>query len=238
MKFQFMLIKTKIYEDNLNLIVVLLCAITSFCLVIGGYKLFCFIETLTYPSINDNVSIGKCGIHESYCIEKTNKSFSYSLGKSTVGCYCCFYWNCKTIFENDAEYELAKQKFALLEKEKEITEYEWKIFKNWIKEILSTKSLSVGEINVVFCSDDYLLNINRQFLGHDYYTDIITFDTSEYNPVESNKRGRISADIFISLDTVLANADTYDTTFNRELYRVIIHGILHMVFIIYLIFFN
>ncbi|MBR2947723.1 MAG: rRNA maturation RNase YbeY [Bacteroidales bacterium] len=99
--------------------------------------------------------------------------------------------------------------------------------KNWIKEILSTKSLSVGEINVVFCSDDYLLNINRQFLGHDYYTDIITFDTSEYNPVESNKRGRISADIFISLDTVLANADTYDTTFNRELYRVIIHGILH-----------
>ena len=127
-------IKIKIDEDALNLIGLLLATIISFCLVIGGYKLFCFIETLTYPSINDNVSIGKCGIHNSYCIEKTNKSFSYSLGKSGAGCYCLFYWKCKTIFENDAEYELTKQKFELLEKEKEITEYEWKIFKNWIKE--------------------------------------------------------------------------------------------------------
>ena len=127
-------IKTKIDEDALTLIGLLLVTITSFCLVIGGYKLFCFIETLTYPSINDNVSIGKCNIHNSYCIEKTNKPFSYSLGKTYGMCYCCFYWNCKTIFENDAEYELAKQKFELLEKEKEITEYEWKIFKNWIKE--------------------------------------------------------------------------------------------------------
>lgn len=121
-------------EDILNLMGLLLATITSFCLVIGGYKLFCFIETLSYPSINDNVSIGKCGIHGSYCIVKTDKPFSYSLGKSKASCYCCFFWNCKTIFENDAEYELAKQKFELLEKEKEITEHEWKIFKNWIKE--------------------------------------------------------------------------------------------------------
>lgn len=127
-------ILSKIDEDILNLIGLLLVTIISFCLVIGGYKLFCFIVTLTYPSINDNVSIGKCNIHDSYCIEKTNKPFSYSLGKSSVSCYCLFYWNCKTIFENDAEYELAKQKFELLEKEKEITEYEWKIFKKWIKE--------------------------------------------------------------------------------------------------------
>lgn len=91
-------IKTGIDEDTLELIVLIIVIITSFCLVIGGYKLFCFIETLTYPSINDNVSIGKCGIHESYCIEKTNKSFSYSSGKSTVGCYCYFYWNLKEEF--------------------------------------------------------------------------------------------------------------------------------------------
>ena len=98
--------------------------------------------------------------------------------------------------------------------------------KNWIKEILSTKSRRVGEINFVFCSDDYLLNVNREFLGHDYYTDIITFDTSDYDS-ESSSRGVLSADIMISLDTVLANSETYHTTFNRELYRVMIHGILH-----------
>lgn len=100
--------------------------------------------------------------------------------------------------------------------------------KNWIKEILSSKTLTPGEINFIFCSDDYLLDINKQFLQHDYYTDIITFDTSEYDPYNSRK-GRVSADIFISLDTVLANASTYATTFNRELYRVIIHGILHCI---------
>ena len=100
--------------------------------------------------------------------------------------------------------------------------------KNWIKEILSSKTIAPGEINFIFCSDEYLLNINKQFLQHDYYTDIITFDTSEYDPYSSAK-GRVSADIFISLDTVLANASTYETTFNRELYRVIIHGILHCI---------
>ena len=85
----------RIDEDTLLSAIVSLVAITSFCLVIGGYKLFCFVETLTYPSINENVSIGKCNIHNSYCIEKTNKPFSYSLGKSGAGCYCLFYWKCK-----------------------------------------------------------------------------------------------------------------------------------------------
>ena len=67
----------RIDEETLNLIILIIAIIASFCLVIGGYKLFCFIETLTYPSINENVSIGKCNIHKSYCIVKTNKPFSY-----------------------------------------------------------------------------------------------------------------------------------------------------------------
>lgn len=162
-------IKTEIDEDTLNVIVVILVTITSFCLVIGGYKLFCFIETLTYPSINDNVSIGKCNIHKSYCIVKTNKPFSYSLGKSKASCYCLFYWNCKTIFENDAEYELAKQKFELLEKEKEITEYEWKIFKNWIKENKDKKfyamykaySYQSSKLIVDYETNEYPVNVGR-----------------------------------------------------------------------------
>ena len=98
----------------------------------------------------------------------------------------------------------------------------------WVKQVAASYGKKVGEIAYIFCSDEKILEVNRQYLEHDYYTDIITFDTSEYDPYNSRK-GRVSADIFISLDTVLANASTYETTFNRELYRVIIHGILHCI---------
>lgn len=104
--------------------------------------------------------------------------------------------------------------------------------KNWIKEIISRKNLRVGDINYIFSNDDYILNVNRTYLSHDYYTDIITFDTSEYDEgtaVHSSRSKRISADIFISLDTVLANSQEYGVTFSCELYRVIIHGILHLI---------
>ena len=102
--------------------------------------------------------------------------------------------------------------------------------KNWIKEIILSKNRRVGDINYIFSNDEYVLEVNRKYLGHDYYTDIITFDTSEYDEqIADNKVDRISADIIISLDTVAANAVTYGADFPQELYRVIIHGILHLV---------
>lgn len=102
--------------------------------------------------------------------------------------------------------------------------------KNWIKEIILSKNRRVGDINYIFSNDEYVLEVNRKYLGHDYYTDIITFDTSEYDEqIADNKVDRISADIIISLDTVAANAVTYGADFPHELYRVIIHGILHLV---------
>ena len=91
---------------------------------------------------------------------------------------------------------------------------------NWVKEVAATYGKKVGDISYIFCSDEKILEVNRQYLQHDYYTDIITFDYSEGNT--------ISGDIFISLDTVSTNSQKYNTDFMEELYRVIIHGILHL----------
>ena len=91
----------------------------------------------------------------------------------------------------------------------------------WIKAVATTYGKKIGEIAYIFCSDEKILEVNRQYLGHDYYTDIITFDYCEGN--------RLSGDLFISLDTVRTNADQFvGGDYNRELHRVIIHGILHL----------
>lgn len=87
-------------------------------------------------------------------------------------------------------------------------------------ETAAEKKKTVGDITVVFCSDEYLLEINKKFLSHDYFTDVITFDYS------SEKI--ISGDIFISIDTVRANSEFYKQDFTKELYRVIVHGVLHL----------
>ncbi len=79
----------------------------------------------------------------------------------------------------------------------------------------------IDELNYIFCSDDYLLSLNQRFLSHDEYTDIITFDHS------FNKK-QISAEIFISIKRVKENAKTFKTTFQNELHRVMIHGVLHL----------
>ncbi len=92
--------------------------------------------------------------------------------------------------------------------------------KQWIKEVISSYKLSLGNISYIFCSDDYLLNINRQYLSHDYYTDVITFDYDENDIV--------SGDSSISVDTVKSNSEQYSVSYNCELYRVIIHGVLHL----------
>ena len=90
----------------------------------------------------------------------------------------------------------------------------------WVKQVAANHGKKVGEIAYIFCSDEKILEVNRQYLEHDYYTDIITFDYTEGN--------RISGDLFISLDTVRTNAEQFDQQYERELHRVIIHGILHL----------
>ena len=90
----------------------------------------------------------------------------------------------------------------------------------WIRSVAAEYGFSVGNINYIFCSDERELEVNRQFLGHDYYTDVITFDYS--TPTTLN------GDIFISLDTVRSNAEMVSTTFDHELLRILIHGVLHL----------
>ena len=97
-----------------------------------------------------------------------------------------------------------------------------RLISRWIKEIVAHAELKVGELSIVFCSDPYILAVNRQYLGHDYYTDIITFDYCEGSV--------LSGDLIVSVDTVRANAEEYGAaSFEEELHRVIIHGVLHLI---------
>ena len=90
----------------------------------------------------------------------------------------------------------------------------------WIRAVAQDYGRRVGEIGYLFCSDEKILEVNNRYLGHDYYTDIITFDYSEGDV--------ISGDIVISLDTVKSNAEKLQRDYDEELHRVIIHGILHL----------
>ena len=110
-----------------------------------------------------------------------------------------FYWNAENV-------ELPVLDYAKLQ--------------TWINEVALAHDKRLGDIAYIFCDDEKILEVNREFLKHDYYTDIITFDYST--------RSRISGDMFISLDTVRTNAEQFDTTYDRELRRVIIHGVLHL----------
>ena len=94
------------------------------------------------------------------------------------------------------------------------------VITEWVKKVAESYGKKAGSIAYIFCSDDKILEVNRQYLQHDYYTDIITFDYCEGN--------KISGDLFISLDTVHTNAEQFDQAYERELNRVIIHGILHL----------
>ena len=98
----------------------------------------------------------------------------------------------------------------------------------WIKAVVASYNKKVGNIAYIFCNDEKILEVNKQYLNHDYYTDIITFDYSE-DELLMGKKDTISGDLFISLDTVLSNSQQQGTTYEEELHRVIIHGILHLV---------
>lgn len=90
----------------------------------------------------------------------------------------------------------------------------------WIKQVALMYGKRIGDIAYIFCDDNMILKVNRQYLQHDYYTDIITFDYSSGNT--------ICGDLFISLDTVLSNSQQQKTEYSEELHRVIVHGILHL----------
>ena len=91
---------------------------------------------------------------------------------------------------------------------------------NWLKELIISEDKKPGEINYIFCDDDHLLQVNKDFLNHDYYTDVVTFDYV--------KGKTISADIFVSLPRILDNSSTLSNAFNSELLRVLAHGVLHL----------
>ena len=90
----------------------------------------------------------------------------------------------------------------------------------WVRAVAAAYGKRVGEVAYVFCSDEKILEVNRQYLQHDYYTDIITFDYTRGDV--------IGGDLFISLDTVRSNAELFAKPYDEELHRVVIHGILHL----------
>lgn len=113
--------------------------------------------------------------------------------------------NSEIVFENEA-VDLPDLPFSLVKK--------------WIQNIADLHEKELGNICYVFCNDDKILEVNKQFLNHDYYTDIITFDYCEGS--------KLSGDLFISLDTVKSNSEKYKVDYTSEILRVVIHGILHL----------
>ena len=90
----------------------------------------------------------------------------------------------------------------------------------WIKKVAELHGKKVGDLSYLFCSDDHILEVNKEYLQHDYYTDIITFDYTEGDV--------ISGDMVISVDTIATNAEKFNTSFESEFFRVVIHGVLHL----------
>ena len=101
------------------------------------------------------------------------------------------------------------------------------IFKNklannrWLRMVAGSEIKTLGDISIIFCSDNYILDVNISYLHHDYFTDVITFDYCEGN--------KLSGDLFISIDSVRENAIEFGTEFDEELHRVIVHGLLHLI---------
>jgi len=95
------------------------------------------------------------------------------------------------------------------------------IISDWLSTVIKDYGYKLEDLNYIFCNDDFILDINKTYLKHDYYTDVITFDQSE-NEME------IEGDIFISIDTVRSNSEKYRTYETKELHRVMVHGLLHL----------
>lgn len=108
-------------------------------------------------------------------------------------------------FSEDINFELKNRRFN----------------SSWLKTVAGSEMKKLGDINIIFCSDNYILDVNMKYLKHDYFTDIITFDYCEGN--------LLSGDLFISVDSVKENSIFYNTEFERELNRVMVHGLLHLI---------
>ena len=93
--------------------------------------------------------------------------------------------------------------------------------RQWLTNLVSEEKCGIEKIQYIFCTDEYLLGINKQYLNHDYYTDIITFPFT-------NSLTAIQSDIYVSIDRVVDNAKSYDVSTSQELYRVMAHGVLHL----------
>lgn len=91
----------------------------------------------------------------------------------------------------------------------------------WLRMVAGSEIKTLGDISIIFCSDNYILDVNIRYLHHDYFTDVITFDYCEGN--------KLSGDLFISIDSVRENAIEFGTEFDEELHRVIVHGLLHLI---------
>ena len=91
----------------------------------------------------------------------------------------------------------------------------------WLKMVAGSEIRTIGDVNIIFCSDNYILDVNMRYLQHDYFTDIITFDYCEGKT--------LSGDLFISVDSVRENALEYGVEFDEELHRVMVHGLLHLI---------
>lgn len=98
---------------------------------------------------------------------------------------------------------------------------DYQLVKKWIKNVIENYNKKLGDISVIFCSDEFLLDYNIRYLQHNYYTDIITFN---YNHVN-----KISGDLFLSIDTITRNSLEYNVPLSIEYLRVIIHGVLHLI---------
>jgi rRNA maturation RNase YbeY len=109
---------------------------------------------------------------------------------------------------------------------------DYDLIKRWVEAVVEAHGFEVAKLNYLFCDDEYILEVNRKHLNHDYYTDIITFDYSIPEVRDDNgviiRKGRVAGDMVISLDTVFTNAEKFGYTTFEELLRVIIHGVLHM----------
>src|SRR5690606_23794641 len=130
---------------------------------------------------------------------------TYSSATSTTDEQLNFNMSKVYFFSEDTDFRL-KQKIAV---------------RQWIKETARTEGFRTGELNVIFCSDTYLLALNKQYLSHDTFTDIVTFSNN-------NHAHTLSGDVFISIDRVRENAAKFGVDERDELHRVIIHGILHL----------
>lgn len=97
---------------------------------------------------------------------------------------------------------------------------ERKVVREWLKKVAEGYGRKLGNLNYIFCDDERILEVNKEFLGHDYYTDIITFDYADLKTVHG--------DMYISLDTVFSNSGKFNTSYIEELMRVIVHGLLHL----------